>query len=251
MEQIQGLPGKTEAVSNVILNELDNSVKKTQVIILSPTREAAQKMYMLVSAAAAALSITTHLSIGGTNVREDGLLLKERPHVVVGTIGRLYSMLERKTINTGDISFLCVEGIQFLLGSKYENELSMFCEQLPNDLVVVLLSTKIRYKGHHDFGKLFTRKPLYFLVEEDPAPDPSLIPHDPVPIDVEKNRDYGAAAIMVRLIYLHQPCVYNPSTCRTPIAPVLVYSVVKWAIARAGSLRMMVWIHTSGSSIGR
>jgi superfamily II DNA/RNA helicase len=202
VEQIQGLPGKAETVSNVIISELDNSVKRTQAIILCPTREAAQKMYMLISAAAAAaaLAITTHLSVGGTNVREDVQRLKERPHVVIGTIGRLYAMLERKTIIAGDINFLCVEGIQRLLGSNYENEVTEFCEQLPKDLVVVFLSTQMRYKDRHDFDKLFTRKPLHFLVEEDPAPEPSPIPHDLVSTDIEKNQVQGTTRITVRLV---------------------------------------------------
>lgn len=185
----------------MIINELDNSVKKTQAIILSPTREAAQTMYTLVTAAAAASVITTHLSVGGTDTREDKQRLKERPHVVVGTIGRLYAMLERKTINPGDIRFLCVEGIQILLGSNYENEFAGFCEQLPNDLVVVFFSTKTRYRTSHDFGKLFTRKPLHFLVEEDPTPEPSPITHDPEPIGADRNQGQGTAWITVRLVY--------------------------------------------------
>lgn len=43
VERIQGLPGKAETISNTIINELDNSVKQTRAIILSSSREAAQK----------------------------------------------------------------------------------------------------------------------------------------------------------------------------------------------------------------
>ena len=189
MERIQGLPGKPETVSNVIINELAGSVKQTQVIILSPTREAAQAMYTLVSSAAASASITTHRSVGGTNIHEDKQRLKERPHIIVGTIGRIFAMLERKTIISGDIRFLCIDGIQLLLGAGYENEFAEFCEQLPKDIEVGFLSTKTRYRTSHDMGKLFTRNPLHFLVEEDPAPEPGALLHDPEPVGVDPDQD--------------------------------------------------------------
>ena len=188
MERIQGLPGKTETILSVIVAELDNFVKRTQAIILSPTREAAQTMYTLVSTSAAALAVTTHLSVGGTSTYEDKQGLKERPHIVFGTIGRIFAMLERKTIDSSDIKFLCVDGIQQLLGVNYENELAEFCERLPKDVELVLLSTKLRYKTAHDFSKLFIHEPLHFLVKEDPAPEPSTVLHDPEPIGVDQNR---------------------------------------------------------------
>ena len=199
-ERIQGLPGKTDTISNVIINELDNSVKKTQAIILSPTRDAAQTMYALVSASAAASAVTTHLSVGGTNTHEDRQRLKERPHIVVGTIGRIYAMLERKTIHTSDIKFLCVDGIHQLLGVNYENEFTEFCEQLPKDIDFVLLSTKTRYKTSHDLSRLFTHKPLHFLVKEDPVPEPGAVPHHPEPIDVTPNQIEDTTRSAVKLV---------------------------------------------------
>ena len=171
----------------MIVNELDNSVKRTQAIILNPTREAAQAMYALVSASAAASVVTTHLSVGGTDIPEDRRQLKERPHIVVGTVGRISAMLKRKAINPGSIRFVCVDVIQHILSANYENEFAEFCERLPKDVEFVLLSTRTRYKTPHDFSKLFIHEPLHFLVKEDPAPEPNTVLPDPEPIDVYPN----------------------------------------------------------------
>jgi len=200
VERIQGLPGKTETISNVIFNELDNSIKKTQAIILSPTREAAQRMYTLVSASAAASAVIVHLSVGGTSTHEDRQRLKERPHVVVGTIGRIFAMLERKSVNPGDIKFLCVDGIHQLLGVNYETQFTEFCEQLPKDTESVLLSTKTRYKTSHDLSRLFTHEPLHFLVKEDPAPEPNTVLQGPEPIGVNPNQTDDTTRSAVGLV---------------------------------------------------
>lgn len=156
---------------------------------------------MLVSSAAVASGITAHLSVGGTSIHEDRQHLKERPHIVVGTAGRLFAMLERKTIDPDDIKYLCVEGIQHVLGSKYENEFAEFCELLPKDIKIILLSTKIRYRTSHDFSKLFIHKPLHFLVKEDPAPEPSAIQHDQDPVGVDTNWGENTAQSIVRLVF--------------------------------------------------
>ena len=206
MERIQGLPGKTETISSVIVSELDNSVKQTQAIILSPTREAAQATHTLLSASAAASLITFHLSVGGTNTYEDGKRLKERPHIVVGTIGRIFSMLERKTIDSSGIKFFCVDGIHQFLGLKYENEFVEFCEQLPKDIEFVLLSTKTRYKTSHDLSNIFTREPLHFLVKEDPPPEPNSVLRDPEPVCPNPNHTEDttqSAATPVRAFTKH------------------------------------------------
>jgi superfamily II DNA/RNA helicase len=41
------------------------------------------------------MSVECHACIGGTTVRDDMRILREGPHVVVGTPGRVYDMINR------------------------------------------------------------------------------------------------------------------------------------------------------------
>lgn len=198
MERIQGLPGKAETISNVIINELDNSVKRTQAIILSSSRETAQAIQTLVSASAASASVTIHLSVGRTDIHEEVRGLKERPHIVIGTMGRITHMLKRRIINPADIRILCVDHIQYLLSARFETEFAELCKHLPNDIKVVLLSNKIRYNTPHDLSSLFGSQPLHFLVREDPAPEPSAVSHNAQPISVGSDQNEDATRNAVR-----------------------------------------------------
>ena len=214
VNRIQGLPGKTETISNVIIKELDNSVRKTQAIVLSSSHEAAQATYTLVSASPASALVTTHLSVGGSDFQEDWRQLKERPHIVIGTIGRILLMLKRKTIDPAEIEVFCVDNIQHFVRSNHENEFVELCEHLAKDVRVVLLSTKTRYRSSHDLSKIFTHEPLHFLVKEDPVPEPSAIPNDPESVgvdsdqnevdpnkdEVDRNQDEDVALGAVRLV---------------------------------------------------
>ena len=188
-ERVRKLPGKIETISNVVVNKLNYFVERTQAIILSPTREAAQAICTLISASDAASAITFHLSVGGTSIHEDSRQLWERPHVVVGTTGRISDLLRRKTIDPNDIKFLCVDGVEHLLSATYENEFAEFCGQLPRDIELVLLPTKPRYKTPHDLNNLFAHEPLHFLVREGlEPPESSIILRDPEPLDIDPNR---------------------------------------------------------------
>lgn len=198
MERIRGLPGKTETIFNTVVNEVDNSVKRTQAIILSPSRETAQTIYALVSAFAASVSVTTHLSIGKSNIDKDKEKLQERPHIVIGTLVRIATMLECKAINPTDVRILCIDNVQYFLSVGYEKEFSGFCEHLSKDIDAVFLSTDIRYKSSHDLTKLFTHEPLFFLVKEGLALEPSDILRDPEPAAINSNSIEDTALNAVR-----------------------------------------------------
>lgn len=187
MDRIRGLPGKTQTIFNTVVNEVDNSVRRTQAIILSLSREAAQTIYALVSAFAASLSITTHLSLGKSDIKKDKEGLQERPHIVIGTLGRIAPMLECKAINPTDVRILCVDNVQYFLSVGYEKEFSGFCGHLSKDINAIFLSTSIQYKSSHDLSKLFTHEPLHFLVKEGLAPEPSDILRDPEPAATDSN----------------------------------------------------------------
>lgn len=116
-------------------------------------RKTTQTTCTPVSASAAASVITTHLTVGGTNTLEDSRRLKERLDIAAEAIGRSFAVPERKTINPGDLKFLCIDDVQQLLGFGCENQFADFCERLPKDAEVGFLSTflsaKTRYGTLH------------------------------------------------------------------------------------------------------
>ncbi|GIX88479.1 eukaryotic initiation factor 4A-II [Caerostris extrusa] len=94
--QAQSGTGKTATFSIAILQQLDVNFRETQALILAPTRELAQQIQKVVIALGDYMGAQCHACIGGTNVREDIRKLEMGVHVVVGTPGRVFDMINRK-----------------------------------------------------------------------------------------------------------------------------------------------------------
>ncbi|KAF8498790.1 eukaryotic translation initiation factor 4A2, isoform CRA_b, partial [Russula emetica] len=101
--QAQSGTGKTATFSISILQKVDFSLKGTQALILAPTRELAQQIQKVVIALGDYMNVECHACVGGTNVREDMSKLQEGVHVVVGTPGRVYDMINRRALRTDNI----------------------------------------------------------------------------------------------------------------------------------------------------
>ncbi|KAL0970027.1 hypothetical protein UPYG_G00236130 [Umbra pygmaea] len=80
-----------------ILQQIDIDLKGTQALVLTPTRELAQQIQKVILALSDYMGASCHACIGGTNVRNEVTKLQaEAPHIVVGTPGRVFDMLNRK-----------------------------------------------------------------------------------------------------------------------------------------------------------
>jgi len=76
------------------LQRLDPEVRECQALVLAPTRELAQQIVKVTSALGDFMNVKIHACVGGTAVREDIRTLQDGVHVVVGTPGRVYDMLQ-------------------------------------------------------------------------------------------------------------------------------------------------------------
>lgn len=90
--------GKTATFAISILQTLDTSMKECQALILAPTRELAQQIQKVINALSEYMSIEVHACVGGTAVRDDITKLRNGVHVVVGTPGRVYDMINRRAL---------------------------------------------------------------------------------------------------------------------------------------------------------
>merc|ERR1712174_189685 len=97
--QAQSGTGKTATFSISILQQIDTKLNSCQALVLAPTRELAQQIQKVVMALGDYMGAQCHACIGGTNVREDQRILSGGEggvHVVVGTPGRVYDMINRR-----------------------------------------------------------------------------------------------------------------------------------------------------------
>ena len=98
--QAQSGTGKTATFSVALLQSIDTTVRETQVLCLSPTRELAVQIQKVVLALGDYMNVQCHACIGGTNLGEDIRKLDYGQHVVSGTPGRVFDMIRRRTLRT-------------------------------------------------------------------------------------------------------------------------------------------------------
>ncbi|MEI8093256.1 MAG: DEAD/DEAH box helicase [Spirochaetales bacterium] len=94
--------GKTLAYLLPLFTRLDPARKELQALILVPTQELAvqilRQMDLLTAAQPPELRLRTVSLMGGVNLQRQLDQLKSKPHVAVGTPGRVLELLEKKKI---------------------------------------------------------------------------------------------------------------------------------------------------------
>jgi len=142
------------------------SIKGTQALILAPTRELAQQIQKVVIALGDYMSIECHACVGGTNVREDMAKLQEGVHVVVGTPGRVFDMINRRALRTDNIKIFCLDEADEMLSRGFKDQIYEVFQLLPQDTQVVLLSATMP-SDVLEVTKKFMRDPVRILVKRD------------------------------------------------------------------------------------
>lgn len=112
-----------------------------QALILAPTRELAQQIQKVVTALGDYMKVKVHACVGGTAVREDLQILKEGVHVVVGTPGRVYDMIQRGALRPHKLKLFVLDEADQMLDRGFKDQIyEIFSCGLPKELQVALFS---------------------------------------------------------------------------------------------------------------
>jgi superfamily II DNA/RNA helicase len=105
--------GKTLAFLSVLLNKIDPKHETLQGLILVPTRELALQVYDVASRIIKRLTdepkIKLGLMIGGIPIEDDRNTLRQKVHVVIGTLGRVYGLTKEKSMKLDDVKILVLD----------------------------------------------------------------------------------------------------------------------------------------------
>lgn len=161
--QAQTGTGKTASFGLPLLERLDMNKAGIQAMILAPTRELAiQVAEEIQSFAQKGVKIT--LLYGGQNIRDEVRALKNGPHIVVGTPGRVIDHLTvKKTLKVADIDYFILDEADEMLNIGFREEIEEIMQHTPENKKTLLFSATMpreiltiakKYMGDYETVKI-------------------------------------------------------------------------------------------------
>jgi len=164
--QAQSGTGKTATFTIGILQRLDVAVKDCQALVLAPTRELAQQIVKVILALGDFMGLKTHACVGGTAVRDDIRTLQEGVHVVVGTPGRVYDMIQRRALRLESVKLFVLDEADEMLSRGFKEQIYDVFKYMPETVQCTIFSATMPLEVLEVTSK-FMRDPIRILVKRD------------------------------------------------------------------------------------
>jgi len=164
--QAQSGTGKTATFAISILQNIDLTNPQCQAMILAPTRELAQQIQKVVLALGDYMQVTCHACIGGTSVSNDRSKLEAGQQIIVGTPGRVYDMISRRSLRVDSLKMFVLDEADEMLSRGFKQQIYDVFKNVPGNVQVVLLSATMPPEVL-DVTKNFMRDPVRILVRKE------------------------------------------------------------------------------------
>ena len=120
MGQSETGTGKTLAFLLPIFQKIDPQKREVQAMILTPTHELAIQILRQIESLAknSGLAVSATSLIGNVNIVRQIEKLKEKPHIIVGSSGRILDLIQKKKLNSQTIKTIVLDEADRLLDEK-------------------------------------------------------------------------------------------------------------------------------------
>lgn len=137
--------GKTLAYLLPVFEKLDMSIRGTQAIILTPTHELAVQVYHQAELLQenAGIAAGCALLIGAAGIGRQMERLREKPRIVIGSVGRILDLIRRRKIQAHLVKTIVLDEGDRLLERGNAEEVAAVIKTTLKERQVVLLSASI------------------------------------------------------------------------------------------------------------
>ena len=133
--------GKTAAFGIPVIQKINTESKKTQALILAPTRELCLQITDdLCNMSKYINSLNIVPIYGGANISTQIRQVAAGAQIVVATPGRMLDMLKRKKVDVSEIRWLVLDEADEMLNMGFKEELNAVLSSTPADKRVLLFS---------------------------------------------------------------------------------------------------------------
>lgn len=141
--------GKTATFAIPIIQALLGKVQPFFALVLSPTRELAFQIAAQFEALGASIGLRCAALCGGVDMMAQTVALAKRPHVIVGTPGRVVDHLSNtKGFSLKALRALVLDEADKLLDMDFEAEIDQILAVIPRERRTLLFSATMTSKVH-------------------------------------------------------------------------------------------------------
>ncbi len=130
--------GKTLAFGIPMIQIL--ATKKGKGLVILPTRELALQVNELLKKIGKSLGLKTAILIGGESISRQVRQLRNNPHIIIATPGRLIDHLDQKTVRLEGITILVLDEADRMLDMGFAPQIKKILQIVPKERQTMLFS---------------------------------------------------------------------------------------------------------------
>ena len=135
--------GKTAAFGVPMLERIPDGRRKPSALVMCPTRELALQVAEEISSLAKHRDLSVVTIYGGASMGDQLDKLNAGAEIVVGTPGRIYDHIRRKTLRLDDVMSCCLDEADEMLNMGFFEEVTRILDHLPDDCQQLLFSATV------------------------------------------------------------------------------------------------------------
>lgn len=160
--------GKTHSYLLPLFNQLDASKQEVQFVITAPTRELATQIFNeiknIIHYADKESDWRVRLLIGGTDKKKTIEKLKQPPHIIVGTPGRILDLVGEHAISIYTAKSFVIDEADLMLDMGFIEDVDKLLVRSNEHIQLLVFSATIPKRLQHFFKK-YLKNPTYIKVD--------------------------------------------------------------------------------------
>mgnify|MGYP001944488690 FL=1 len=138
--QAQTGTGKTAAFGIPMIEQFERNVRQIQGLVVAPTRELAIQVAEEINRLGRFKGIRALPIYGGQHMERQIRALKDKPHIVVATPGRLLDHMRRRTIRTDNVQIAVLDEADEMLNMGFIDDIREILKDIPEERQTLLFS---------------------------------------------------------------------------------------------------------------
>lgn len=137
--------GKTLSYLLPIIEKIDVNKKEMQCIIIAPTHELVMQIHNTISDLrnSSGIEVLSTPLIGSANITRQIEKLKSKPHIIVGSSGRILELIKKRKISAHTIKTMVIDEVDKLLDKDNIPSIKEIIKATPKDAQIMMFSATI------------------------------------------------------------------------------------------------------------